>query len=589
MKLSLVTCRRWLGLANRKLTHLEQAALVEFSERRKMALNMFRPLEQQEAIFKSVAKYGLFLGGNRAGKTLCAALKFAAIAMDMAITLNDGTQIFQRRPHQRGKYLRMWVIGADSRHIGETIYRILFKAGEAFRVIRDKDTGELRAWRRWEADDLAREAETLPNPALIPARCIDQKSWSFENKANREFNKVTIIDPVTKEPLADIHAYSSKADPKAGDPVDVIWIDERIEYEQHYPEWVARLVDRGGFLYWSSWPDVSNDALSKLYELCVNDSSKPLVDRTYDCVQLTMSGNKSLSKKDIDDFLAGCQSDEERMARDQGLFTTERLRMYPLFNQEVHTAILGSRFEPYEGEDELSKCLKDSDGVPPKDWTRELVLDPGTQSPGVLLCAIPPPRFGDYLVVYDEIFPGRCDADQLADLIRDRTAGTRFYRFIIDARAAGQTQMGYSMSIGANYSRAFAQRKLYCKTTGSNFTMGATDVGGRIMMLQHLMHIRPSGHPKLRIVTHKCVNLCKQLKKYLKDGSNKLMQDDRPAKGQTLDLAICAEYWAASNPRYIPYKPDAEEGGPAYMRYLKLFGDKQKSSTAIKIGTHYQG
>lgn len=67
------------------------------------------------------------------------------------------------------------------------------------------------------------------------------------------------------------------------------------------------------------------------------------------------------------------------------------------------------------------------------------------------------------------------------------------------------------------------------------------------------------------------------------------MQDDRPAKGQTIDLCVCLEYWSASNPRYIPYKPDAEEGGPAYMRYLKLFGDKQKSSTAIKIGTHYQG
>lgn len=521
----------------RKLTYKEQAALVEFAERRKMAINMFRPQPHQEQIFRSTAKYGLYLGGNRAGKTLCAALKFAAIAMDMAITMPDGTQIFQRRPHQRGKCLRMWVIGADSRHIGETIYRILFRAGEAFRVIRDKNTGELRAWRRWEPDDAAREKETQPNPALIPARCIDQKSWSFENKANREFNKVTIIDPVTKEPLADIHAYSSKADPKAGDPVDVIWIDERIEYEQHYPEWVARLVDRGGFLYWSSWPDTSNEALSKLHERCQEEAEK--TDKTYECVTLTMSANKTLSEQDKADFLAGCQSDEERMARDLGIFVTEQLKMYPLFNPTIHTAMIGDPDEPVEGEDELSKVLKECDGVPPRDWTRELILDPGTQSPGVLLCAIPPPKFGDYLVIYDEIFPGRADADQLANIIRDRTLGQRFHRFIIDARAHGQTGMGYGNSVGANYTRAFEQRRIGCRSTGSNFTLGSTDVGGRIMKLQALMHVRPNGYPKLRIVTQKCKNLCKQLQKYRKDGSNKLLVDDRPARGQTIDLAVC--------------------------------------------------
>lgn len=566
----------------RQLTRSEVHSLVEFNERKSLTLDMFRPLKHQEPIFLSQAKYGLYLGGNRSGKTTCAAVKFAAQAMDLPVTLSDGTQVHQRREHQRGKCLRMWCIGYDQRCIGQSLHRILFKGGELFRVIQDKETNRYRAWQRWNPDDAAREKETRGSPALIPERFIKPGSWSWEDRSNRVFQRVTIQCPVTKKPTAEIFAYSSKAEPKASDPVDIIWIDEHIEYATHLIEWRSRLVDRAGILYWSSWPQTDNEALYKFSLQCDEDVGKP--NPTHECVRLTMSGNITLSQKDKDDFLAGCQSDEEKLARDQGLFVTEQFKMYPLFNPSTHSAIRGIDESP----DELSKILEANNGVPPADWTRDLILDPGTQHPAVLLCCVPPPKFGDYYVVYDEWYKGRADADQLAAAIRSMTMGQRFYRFIIDQKAGKQVGMGYGMSVMANYSRAFAAHNLIAAQTGNGFQLGCTDVGGRVMQLQSWMHVSSTGLPKLRIVTHKCPNLCKQLERYKKKVVNKEVRDDRPADGQAIDVAVALEYWAASYPRFVRLDPAVTDGSPGYQRYMKLFGNKKKDPPPVRMGTFYR-
>ena len=97
---------------------------------------------------------------------------------------------------------------------------------------------------------------------------------------------------------------------------------------------------------------------------------------------------------------------------------------------------------------------------PPSNWTRELILDPGTSKPAVLFVAIPPPTLGEYYVVYDELYPGRADADQLAKMIKVKMQGYPFYRFIIDQRAGKQTPMGFKISIAENYARAFEENNI---------------------------------------------------------------------------------------------------------------------------------
>ncbi len=528
-----------------KPTDAQLKAIVELTKRRRMALKMFRSQPQQDKFLKTKARTFLIRGGNRSGKSTIAGTAFASIACDIPLTLSDGTKVDMRRPHQKGKPLIMWVIGYEGKHIGQTIYRILFKSG-LFQIIRDEETKEWRSYRRWDEFDQKRASECAPSPPLIPPSYIQPKSWSWENKAAKVFERVVIHNPQTKEVLAEIYAFSSKAEVKAGDPVDVIWIDEKIEYPTHYPEWAMRLVDRNGWVFWSSWPAVDNEALRNI-TLQAEECAEKGSDRVQECI-LESSANKQLDQESLSEILEGL-TPEERMARDKGQYVTDLLRMYPLFDKSIHSAIFDDGRE-----DDLSlyfRLRREYRYHPGDDWTKELVLDPGTSNPGILLCAIPPPRLGDYLVVYDELYPGRFDADQLAERLKNFVTGEKMYRFLIDPKAGAQTPMGFSISIMKNYERAFKERGIFCAQTGSSFTLGSNNVGARIAMLQSAMHLNKLGMPKLRIVTENCPNLIKQLANYNKAAMTKENSEYRPASGQKIDLAVCLEYWVSSFPTYV--------------------------------------
>lgn len=572
----------------RKATSLEAKSLIELAARKNMALNLFRPMEHQEPFFKLWAREFLCRGGNRSGKTTIAAVKFAAMACDIPITLNDGTKLDLRKPWQKGRPLRMWVIGFDLRHIGETIHRVLFR-NDLFRIIKDKTTGQYRAFQPWTDEDKDREEEARQAPPLIPKRYIKPNSWDWENKKNREFKKVTIIDPQTGEELAEIFAYSSKADPKAGDPVDVIWIDESIDNAAHYPEWRARLFDRRGILFWSSWPNVNNEALSKISDLAeaqANDPN-PLVRE----IVISLSANKTISEEKRSEALGMFSSDEERRARDLGEYITDLLKMYPLFDEFRHQAVLDN--DP----DEVSEILRRRNGIPPNDWTAELILDPGSTSPGLLFGAIPPIHIGlgRTFVVFDELTPDRHDATQLAKLAMQKVSesiGRRgFNRAIIDMRCGRQKAPGMSMTIEENYRRAFESVGIMLTGGEFRFSAGSPDVGGRIMALQAWMHEDRRLLPSLRIVRSRCPKLCSQLSKYKKYGVNNDIRDDRPASGQRIDLAVCLEYWAASNPLYV-MPPITHEGGrdvSPLAWYRKFIAGRQKPTPpSVQLGPRYK-
>ena len=563
-------------------TRLQNEALVEYSRRRNMALKMFRPMEHQDAFFRDWSREHLLRGGNRSGKSTCAAARFAAVATDTPITLSDGTIVDQRQPWQKGRKLRMWVIGFDGRHIGETIHRLLFQEG-LFDIIRDKKTGLNRTFRRWEPEDLARESETKKSPPLIPPRYVKPNSWDWENKKNREFKKVTIINPITKEELADIYAYSSKADPKAGDPVDCIWIDEAIEYPSHYPEWQARLIDNRGCMFWSSWPAVDNDALQGITERAAKEAEAvangekeaPLVRESV----ITLSGNMAMPEDVKKEALGMWASPEERRARDLGEYVTDQLRMYPLYDPEVHQAIYPDK------SDDLCETLRETGGMPPANWMRELIIDPGTQHPACLLVAMPPPQFGEYFVVYDEIYPGRADAEQLADLIKEKTGGYAFNRFIIDQNAGRQQGMGYTWRVVDNYIDAFRTRNIRSERTGFEFQYGDNNVGARVGRLQQWMHIKEDGLPKLRIVKARCPKLCDQLRLAKKAYANRDVKDDRHAAGQAVDLVHAIEYWASSSPKYVAPPPGFGPTGDHYnstlKRLLRMRGKSKRTSHSL--------
>jgi hypothetical protein len=551
---------------------LEAAALKELSARRNMALNIFRPLKHQEAAFEQPRpKYMLLGGANRGGKTVTATALTTGIALDERITFLDGSEVDARMPWQKGKLLTIWLICFDQRHIGDVLYPALFKPG-LFQVVHDPDTKQLRTYN----PDKDAHLKPRPAPEFIPPRFIESISW--ESQADKIFNRVTVHNPSTGRLLANIHAFTSKGDPPAGRAVDFIFIDEALARTKYVGELQTRLIDRDGQMVWASWASEDSEDLLQ-YTKMVEDNVA-LGNGVAKKVSLFMADNTMLGKKAIADFRAG-MSEEEWLQRSQGILPSEKIKMYPLFDKKIHSAIVDG-----EHEDELSRILRVRDGIPPDSWTKTMVLDPGTSHPAVLFCAVPPPELGDFMVPYQEVYPGRADPLQLAELVAKEAVGQKFYKFLIDRRAGRQVTMGHMLDtrVVDAYARAWAHFKLECVVTKGNFIFASDNVGGRQAIVMEWLHPTTGMFPKLRIVTHRCPKLCDQIKNVKKAVVQREANDERKARGEW-DLCDALEYFAASSPRHIYVKPSISDGSPAYQRYLKRFG-KQTTRPSVTFGAY---
>ena len=124
---------------------------VEAQRRARELLTCFRPSQQQQQIFESKASELLVFGGKRAGKSVGVSAAFASRVLGMPVTFQDGTVYPPNFPAPTPDYPRIyWIIGWDTKHIGQTIYRLLFKPGQGgtYRVIPDEKTGEWITYNR---------------------------------------------------------------------------------------------------------------------------------------------------------------------------------------------------------------------------------------------------------------------------------------------------------------------------------------------------------------------------------------------------------------------------------------------------------
>jgi len=549
-------------------------AAVEIQTRKLDALMLFRPLPHQEDALKQFVKDGvveaLVGGGNRSGKSAFIAAFLSSLLRDKPIILANGEKLYVRPERLRGKELLVWGIGYNWAHIGETMYSLLFRSGQ-FDIIKDSVS---KQWRAYDPIvDIDRQHEKRGAPPFLPAIDIKPTSWAWESKRQRQLRSVQF-----KADDSRLVFYPSTGEVAQGQPVHFVWIDEDIENTDHYSEWLMRITQYSGKIAWTSWPtNVPSELMTAIQDRGLSDREVENPKSLY----FQFEGKKNpYVQSAARQFALSTMTQEEQDARDSGIMNRESWLMYPRFNRKIHIAIPDKE----ELDDTLAKEIKKHNGIP-AGWTRYLALDPGTTNPAILLVAVPPLSIGDFVVPYDEIAIPRLDADQLAQKVLEISLNQTFQAFIVDGRAYRQTPMGLSYSIGDNYARAFAQRNLRCKESGSSFTPGSDIPEARIGQLQAWMVIRPNGTPKLRILN--CPVLCKQLEYYMKAANTLRQPTDKPGKKQKIDVATCLEYIASREPRYhYPVEVKVESPGiKRWNAFVKQCSIGVKESVKCGAGT----
>lgn len=520
-------------------------------------LRLFRPTKPQEDALRNMSLEHIFevliVAGNRAGKSVLAAVFFASFLRDVPITCWSGEQIHCRPERLRGQTVNAWLIGDHLKHIGQTLYRLLFDPKPSkglFRIIKDQVTG---AWRPWEPEkypgDRDRKNESRWNPPIIPPSFFDgEPSWA--HKVDHEFRVIRLKNG------ASIYAFASSAEVKQGDPVDLIWNDENIVTKNYYQEWLSRLRDDGGMIMWSTIPRddcyVFNAVIDRLesYEEEIKRGERTPEELRSLKVHLSYLDSPFID--DVQKELALEQSgDRDSLVRIYGLRSTQLISIYQDFSADFHCV----NYADDKMNDKVTRALEKNNWRPPSDWTRELILDPGTQKPAVLLGAIPPIEFWDhgepYFICYDELYVRRMTPDYIAESIMRKERNYYFERFIIDNRMGRQTPPGYVERVDYQYTKAFRKAKLQSRQTGFGFIAGDDNFVRRSHQVINAMRSRPCGRPQLRIIAPACPRLVEQLKSNIRkttpDGETK----EEAADNQVDDMRVCLEYWISRRPTYV--------------------------------------
>lgn len=542
-----------------KLTEAEsrrlKALVAERAKRKIESLRIYQPLPAQQAFLDDTTRIRLLRGSNRSGKTVSSAFEFARF-----VTGQD--------PHERCQKTdgRSFAVGKDLAHIGTVIYRKLFRAG-AFKIIRDLESKEWRAFRPWDESDATREKEAKPAPPLIPPRFVKTIAW--EKKAENIPAFITLVNGW------EIHFLSSLGKPPQGQDLDLVWFDEEIFDSEWYAECLARLLDRRGHFFWSATPQASTDRLYDLHLRCEkedldfrNGGPKPGARE----FKLLLADNKHFSDEDKK-ALAASYSDREHAVRIEGEFAIESSKVWPEFSVGVH------------GLDYFDI---------PDDWTRYAITDPGRQVCATMFLACPPSHSGiaipgsdgmvfrDDVVMYDELYITNSDAEEYGRRMAQKSAGQIFEAFIIDTHGGRITEMGSGKTVEAQYRASLAKNGVKSNRTGSGFAWGSDDVQGGLEAFRQWLKVRPFGTPKFHIIRDKCPNFVWEIARYRYKRINGIATDEPETRGR-VHLQACARYASLYGCSWVEPRRDSVRVSGAIAAYRSKMARLRKASSGGSV------
>ena len=542
--------------------------LDEYQARKTDALSLYEPMTLQQRFHQSRTYIRLYIGGNRAGKSVATAAEFAR-----AVRNEDP---FRKYPTQ-GK---IYVVGKSLLHCADTIYPLLFHPG-SFQIIDDPVTGRWRTFRPWMPEDRKREHEAIPAPPLIPDRFIESVAW--KSKQNREINRVTFTTGW------EVVFFAAAGNHPQGSPVDIVWFDEEIQKSvkdgEWFPEMSARLIDRKGVMIWSAAPQKGFQELYDLYEKGRRQTAEYKADPVkyprpeIEVFQAEQGDNVYLSAEARVRFVSNLSA-EQAMIRSSGEFDVKSRLVYPEFD----TALIG---------------YPQDHPVPPH-WTRYAFIDPGHAIGAVLFVACPPDDeapFGMPMVLaYDEIYQPRCNATLLAQLMKVKSEHQQWEAFVIDMHGARPTDAGSGVSIYDSYEDAFRKAGVYSKKTGHGFTAANDDrksgiARGHEWLAKRLVEGGSSydAPPRFRLKTNAdmtvsaCPNFYYEMRRYPKKVVTNIVSDEPNDRGAT-HLCQCFRYCVMYTPEYLRVKmPDASRQG--FRKWLDaLISDQGGGVEYLSLG-----
>lgn len=548
-----------MSLSQRESERL-QALAKELIRRKNDALRLFRPLPKQREFLNSDAFFRIARGGNRSGKTTVSAYEVARCVRG------------EHPYYGRHKPLRIYIIVDREDHIGRVIHRALFQWG-AFRIIKDSITDE---WRVFDPVlDKDRDKESKPAPPFIPPEMVENVAWY--NKGMRSFQVVRMVklDP-SWDRGTEIYAFSSRASEAQGDPIDLGWIDEDLterSSSEVVDELTARTFDYKGRIIWSAKPHNDCDALVTASEKAAAQVGAEKV--THHEVVLTTLDNKYLDQEAIAERSSGLTADAYR-ARILGEFSTDSVLMYPMFHKNTHLI-------PREwSRDPIDRLVHD--GIP-HNWTRYISIDPGFTTAFATFLAVPPPEYGEYVVIYDEAQLHQCTADKLAKTLSEKGEGQNFQAFIIDEHGSRVTEAGSGLTIRQQYSLAFKKYNLRSNATGFGFIPGCDDRAGRASLVRSYFSIAAgSTSPRLLIMAGRCPALVEAIGRYKKQRKGDIMQDVADPKSPFGHGPVTVEYAIAAGMKWVKPKKAASRLSPAYREWLEEQKEHGQREPSVSLG-----
>lgn len=516
------------------------------------ALRLYRPAPLQQPFHESNVTEAVVRGGKRSGKSLSAAMEFSSRVLGIPITTANGEQIPLKYPVSTPDAPRQfWIIGWDTSHAA-TIHRLLFQRGMGgtLKAIRDRETGEWRIWNRADPKDAEREDEAELCEPLIPQRFW--KDGSMDAAFAWEEKKAYKWQSCEMENGAIIYYWPSSAkNPKQGEAVSGIWIDEDIQFPGHLQEWQDRLPDMKGWFMWSAWPHTKNNALIDLLDRAEREEFEE--EPRIKSFQLIMTQNPFLSEEGKSASIDRMGTPEEIARRDRGELLLHELEMYAFSDRRhlIKTVEEGEELDPEKLLDKL-RSMYTASGKLPATWTRYLSIDPSHTRTACLSFAVPPPglhegtAFGDLAIVEWEVVVTNCSAEDLAGQhLKGRMSGVYYEAFIMDQQIGRQTNTGRDDTVFDKYAEAFQKHGLTSRQSLNNFIPGCNVPPTRYRAVRDLLVTTETGLPRLLFIENTTYQTQREFHRYRKksedkDGYRHIY--DQPANPRVHDCMAALEY-----------------------------------------------